>query len=136
MAVTSRQLRIRRAAAGLSRRQLAEVLGIPTTTVAYAERGVASAEVVQLLDGFLPAVANTSGVARRCEECSERFFRASARGRFCSAKCRYAHRDRGRHVPRGTLETTNCDRCGAPFEYARTYRPRRRCDACRGQVST
>jgi transcriptional regulator with XRE-family HTH domain len=131
-------LRIRRTAAGLSRRELAEALNIPTTTVKYAERGVASAEIVQLLDAFLPRGVAAVEIERRrprvelrCEECGDPFVVASDTARFCSPTCRYRSRDRKRHVPRGTCASAVCDRCGKSFDYVRATRPRRRCDGCR-----
>jgi hypothetical protein len=131
-------LQRRRRAAGLSRRELAQALHIPTTAVKYAERGVASAEIVEMLDAFLPDVVASSSPAPRslraelcCEGCGDPFVPASDHARFCSPTCRYRSRDRRRHVTQGTRATAVCDRCGKSFDYVRTTRPRRRCDACR-----
>jgi hypothetical protein len=50
--------------------------------------------------------------------------------RFCSAKCRYAARDRARHLARGTLCSTTCASCGGDFEYRSTTKPRKYCLTC------
>jgi predicted nucleic acid-binding Zn ribbon protein len=70
-----------------------------------------------------------------CEFCGERLEssgRTTSKRRFCDDRCRYAARDRKRHVQRGTRREAVCKRCGDPFEYASTTRPRLYCDCCRG----
>jgi hypothetical protein len=48
----------------------------------------------------------------------------------CSDRCRYAARDRGRHVQRGTRREATCRGCGGEFVYESTTRPRLYCFAC------
>jgi hypothetical protein len=66
----------------------------------------------------------------RCAWCDERFEARSSKRRFCSDKCRYAARDRKRHVERGTRRSATCKQCGDEFVYVATTKPRLYCFAC------
>ena len=60
----------------------------------------------------------------------------SGRQRFCGAKCRYALRDRKRHVQRGTRIEATCLRCGGEFDYESATKPRLYCVTCSPVVET
>ncbi|MCU1490824.1 MAG: hypothetical protein JWM85_2229 [Acidimicrobiaceae bacterium] len=51
--------------------------------------------------------------------------------KFCGKKCRYAHRDRQRHIPAGTVVERACRDCERPFRYVSVTTPRLRCDECK-----
>jgi hypothetical protein len=65
-----------------------------------------------------------------CDWCGDLFRAESGRQRFCGAKCRYAAKDRKRHVERGTRREATCMRCGGDFVYESTTRPRLYCFEC------
>lgn len=70
-------------------------------------------------------------VRSRCEWCGERFEQSTGKQRFCTDAHRYAARDRGRHVERGTKRAATCRRCGDQFTYESTTKPRVYCFECR-----
>ena len=71
---------------------------------------------------------------RACAQCGQAFEpdRFNRQQRYCSARCRYAHRD-GTLPP--AVERASCAECGTLFEYERTTRSRRFCSkACSGPL--
>jgi hypothetical protein len=71
-----------------------------------------------------------------CDWCGDLFRAESGRQRFCSAKCRYALRDRKRHVERGTRVEATCKRCGDDFGYVSSTKTRLYCFTCSPVVET
>ena len=71
-----------------------------------------------------------------CDWCGDLFRAESGRQRFCGAKCRYALRDRNRHLARGTWVEATCKRCGAHFVYESATKPRFYCFTCSPVVET
>lgn len=133
-------LKQRRRATGLGRRELAEAIGMSATTVGYAERGVANSETVEQIATFLGRI-EPRAPTRDCDECGNSFVprSAQARWRFCSDGCRYTSRDRRRRetgvwVPSGTRRVGRCEGCGSAFGYESRTAPRRYCLECRPPV--
>jgi hypothetical protein len=65
-----------------------------------------------------------------CGRCGGSFRQTTGKQRFCSDRCRYAARDRKRHVQRGTRVAATCRRCGAGFVYVSKTKPPLYCSAC------
>lgn len=70
----------------------------------------------------------------QCEWCEALFEPLNKRQRFCSNRCRYAHRDSARYRPRGTVVESVCVDCSRSFVYLSSTKPRRRCDDCRSNA--
>jgi hypothetical protein len=79
---------------------------------------------------FAPGAAQ---MAATCPHCGGPFERLRRDQRYCSPRCRYAVRDRMRHIPAGTAVEVDCVECGRSFAYQSkpSGRRRKRCFACR-----
>ena len=73
---------------------------------------------------------------RDCEWCDKQFEARPSLRLFCGSRCRYAARDRKRHVERGTRCEATCKGCGAGFFYESTTRPRLYCLSEPGPASS
>lgn len=69
--------------------------------------------------------------AEPCKWCGELFRRLSESHTYCSAKCRYAARDRKRHVPTGSMVASRCASCRRKFWFRIVTKPRRFCPVCK-----